>query len=460
MTVIILNNTYTERKFRYSYFLSKKTRQTLLCIQESPKGYIIQINNLNLLERHSNCQFVKLFYDLKEQVQELLVIGHFIKKFRVGVKNSQLCNFKSGPVEYDVWIIQIYVPKTSRYLLGTINFVDLASLETQEMFSILFEQTKMQRKSVYLRKFTTNKLIMNKQQTFINLHKFFEFTRELNNSLKRRLINKQLFQNKSKTNNKCDKMRVELILSLKDPFNIRIESEAQNKNYLEKTLIEQLEQDTNANVNSFKQIGKNYIQKKKNESMENQELLNHFKNLSSNYQTLIKDKQVITIKSQFQDSSQICLDFAFKANLKEFIHKMQLKIDKIGLYTIQFFLDYMSLDIGKDNPFVAFESINYANSSMFNLSIRVLGYQSESPIFYCQKQINLREILNLFIADGYFKYQTNYMNAKLSLSDLKQICEYIGFKIKSQNFLGLAINKNILTTIPYFRRNKISVRKY
>ncbi|CAD8064882.1 unnamed protein product [Paramecium primaurelia] len=497
MTMIILNNTYTERKFRYQlptflhrYFLSKKTRQTFIDYQrsisisgdspKSPKGNVIQINNLNLLERHNNCQFVKLFYDSKEQVsknycetylKEARVIGHFIKKFHVSVKNSQLCNLKNGPAEYgvvtvyshliiDVWIIQIYVPKTSRYLLGTINFLDLASLETQEMFTILFEQTKIQRKSVYLRKFTTNKLIMNKQQTFINLHKFFEFTRELNNSLNRRLILQQLLQNKSKTNNKQDKMRVELNvwtqlikllkLSLKDPFNIRIESEAQNKNYLEKSLIEQLEQDTNATVNSFKQIGKNYIQKKKNESMENQELLNHFKSLSSNYQALLKDKQVITIKSQFQDSSQICLDFGFKANLKEFIHKMQLKIDKIGLYTIQFFLDYMSLDIGRDNPFVAFESINYANSSMFNLSIRVLGFQSESPIFYCQKQINLREILNLFIADGYFKYQTNYMNAKLSLSDLKQICEYIGFKVKSQNFLGLANQQKYINNNPIF----------
>lgn len=68
------------------------------------------------------------------------MIGHYIKKLRVGVKNSQLFTFKTGNTEFsiitvyshliiDIWIIQIYVPKTSRYLLGTINFLDLSELE-------------------------------------------------------------------------------------------------------------------------------------------------------------------------------------------------------------------------------------------------------------------------------------------------------------------------------------------
>lgn len=63
--------------------------------------------------------------------------------------------------------------------------------------------------------------------------------------------------------------------------------------------------------------------------------------------------------------------------------------------------------------------------------------------------LNIREVLNLYIADGFFKYQTNFMNAKLTLSDLKQICEYIGFKIKTQNYLGLASQQEILQTKPH-----------
>lgn len=34
----------------------------------------------------------------------------------------------------------------------------------------------------------------------------------------------------------------------------------------------------------------------------------------------------------------------------------------------------MNVDMGRDNPFTPFESINYANSSMFNIAIRVLGF--------------------------------------------------------------------------------------
>lgn len=114
MTMIILNNTYSERKFLYQlptfihrHFLSAKSKQTFIDYKRSisvssdsprsPRGNIIQINNLNLLERHNNCQFVKLFYDSKEKVsknycetylKEARVIGHYIKKINVSMKNG------------------------------------------------------------------------------------------------------------------------------------------------------------------------------------------------------------------------------------------------------------------------------------------------------------------------------------------------------------------------------------
>lgn len=72
------------------------------------------------------------------------------------------------------------------------------------------------------------------------------------------------------------------------------------------------------------------------------------------------------------------------------------------------------------------------------MSLRIFCFHLNSPILYLNKILNIREILNLYIADGFFKYQTNYMNAKLSVTDLKSICEYVGFKIRTQNYLGLA----------------------
>lgn len=84
-----------------------------------------------------------------------------------------------------------------------------------------------------------------------------------------------------------------------------------------------------------------------------------------------------------------------------------------------------------DNIFLSFDSINYANSSSLNLVLKILCFHQHSPIIYITNVINIREILNLYIGEGFFKYQTNYMNAKLTLADLRSLCEYVGFKIKT-----------------------------
>lgn len=54
-----------------------------------------------------------------------------------------------------------------------------------------------------------------------------------------------------------------------------------------------------------------------------------------------------------------------------------------------------------------------------------------------QKQINLREIINLYIADGFYKFQNNYMNSQLNLSELHNLCNFIIYKIKTSNFANL-----------------------
>ncbi|KAM3147590.1 hypothetical protein pb186bvf_000397 [Paramecium bursaria] len=491
MTIIeavhkILQNTYSEKKFLYNMptflhnqYQSQNTRQTFINYRKSvsilsdnptvntPKGNTIQFNNLRLLERHSNCKFGALFDDVKDsyknycetELKETRVIGHFIKKLYLGDQKKQ---FEYAVITVychliiDVWIIQIYFPKTSRYLLGSINILDLASLDLQQVFELLNDfKLDSVKKSGFKRRPTMNIFIGYKQKTFLNLTKFFDFTREQSNTQNKKLINQRLFTKQESRESEIEyaiwkKIIEHMKLSIKEPYNIRVESENQNKSYIEKTLIEQIEQDTNANQRSFKIIGESVVQRKKNESVENQEMLSHFKTLSNMYQTFIKQHQIVMIKSQFNESSKLCINLNFIANLKEFIHQMQMRVEKIGLYSITFFLENLSEDEQIDNPFLSFDSINYANSSNYNLSIRIFAYSMDQPVFYCNKQVNLREILNLFIADGYFKYQTNYMNAKLSLADLKQICEYVGFKIKTQNFLGLANQQKYVNTHPIF----------
>lgn len=107
----------------------------------------------------------------------------------------------------------------------------------------------------------------------------------------------------------------------------------------------------------------------------------------------------------------------------------------------------------------------YRNSSLFKLShsdlvdyyfntMEYLPYESTSKFHFhlinysirCATiktfDINLREILNLSIAEGFSKLHTGYTNSKVTYNDLKEVCSFIIFKIKTQNFLDLALNEN------------------
>jgi hypothetical protein len=57
-------------------------------------------------------------------------------------------------------------------------------------------------------------------------------------------------------------------------------------------------------------------------------------------------------------------------------------------------------------------------------------------------EINLREIVNLYIAEGYFKSQLNYMNSKLNYGDLKQLCLFIAYKLKTLEFIDIVEMKS------------------
>ena len=87
------------------------------------------------------------------------------------------------------------------------------------------------------------------------------------------------------------------------------------------------------------------------------------------------------------------------------------------------------------NVLQPFEPISYSSCSNFSVQLR---YYSFNWLRGASISVNLREILNLYIADGYYKYQTSYMNSRMNISDIKNICLYIIYKIKTQNFLNLA----------------------
>ena len=51
--------------------------------------------------------------------------------------------------------------------------------------------------------------------------------------------------------------------------------------------------------------------------------------------------------------------------------------------------------------FFPFDAISYANTSNFNIELKYFSYNKFTEV---KEQINLRELLNLYIADGFYKY--------------------------------------------------------
>lgn len=51
--------------------------------------------------------------------------------------------------------------------------------------------------------------------------------------------------------------------------------------------------------------------------------------------------------------------------------------------------------------FFPFDNISYANTSNYNIEIKYYSYNKFTEV---KEFVNLRELLNLFIADGFYKY--------------------------------------------------------
>lgn len=87
--------------------------------------------------------------------------------------------------------------------------------------------------------------------------------------------------------------------------------------------------------------------------------------------------------------------------LKEILFQNYAKIDKNNDAYIE-----IELEISKENTknidvLKQFEPIPYAFTSNYNIIIR---YLSLNKIVLALEKINLRQLINLFIADGFYKY--------------------------------------------------------
>ncbi|EAR85538.2 kinase domain protein (macronuclear) [Tetrahymena thermophila SB210] len=92
--------------------------------------------------------------------------------------------------------------------------------------------------------------------------------------------------------------------------------------------------------------------------------------------------------------------------------------------------------------FNSFKSIPYTMTSNFSFTVQNVIINKRSIKKF---NVNVRELLNLFIAEGFYRFQTNYMSSKVSYSELKNLAYFLIHKIKNSNFLELMQNqeKNI-----------------
>lgn len=121
----------------------------------------------------------------------------------------------------------------------------------------------------------------------------------------------------------------------------------------------------------------------------------------------------------------------FEGNLSELIFTSVLQIDKSVDSLIE-----IHIENNHEKKFLdsASENITYLSSINNILYIKIFFFN----LVICQREkLNLREIINLNIADGLYKYQANYIDSKMNLADIQNICGYIIHKIKSSNLLTL-----------------------
>lgn len=85
--------------------------------------------------------------------------------------------------------------------------------------------------------------------------------------------------------------------------------------------------------------------------------------------------------------------------MMEFICLIQFKVERMGAAYVECFIECV-IRKNKDNIFKPMELIEYSNSSNFNIYFR---YYSLNNYNFKDIRLNLRELLNLFIADGFFK---------------------------------------------------------
>ena len=363
------------------------------------KPYILS-NNMNLAYFENKMKHTPY---LESKLYEPKIIIQFVKKFN----HLYFIVTIEYVYKFDYWNMMLYSSGTSRNFICKINMNDLMNLKLEFLDRIYPKFMK----SMVNAKFKDYKDFHDtyKKRCFLQIRKSGLKATNLEDFEKSKLSQSLIDKIKQLSGN-----YVKTLLSINKIYSLKFlspklfeESFADNQN--EHTL----------NYNELK-FWENFIKRF--------ELI-----INSNGEVFIKNDTFITI-------------------MKEYIFKSTTQMDKSTDTIVEIFIDsspngatirHLStnekFDKENRNPFIsAFDHITYLKSSYYIVVIKIY-YMN---FLICQEEkINLREIVNLYIADGFSKYQANYIDAKFNASELENFGDYIIFKIKNSGLVTLIHDK-------------------
>ncbi|CAK84509.1 unnamed protein product (macronuclear) [Paramecium tetraurelia] len=391
-------------------FLEHYIKNSRLIITHIKKSYLIHSISTGQLIKISNNKVTQLLND-QQQITDYVIIQIF------------------RHLLLDIWIVKIYIPKTTRQMLGLLRSEDFKENDGKDLM---------------------DSLIIYKKQTimsFKDLDSFSDIT-------PRQSVNLQK-QNHRWSQYKISQFHSPAVSSIQ--VQNQIGQSPTTSYYLNEFLC------LTKLVTDFTEY---HLDNGNKEQYIVKEKLIWVNIINNNFSLEQHPKQQNCFLSLLFDQKEI--------NLQELLFQRYIRIERVGESHIEFYMKYsqkadqlkgIALLKGKINQlnlhnnkfpgiiseaklneeqikflkrtciFFPFDAISYANTSNFNIELKYFSYNKFTEV---KEQINLRELLNLYIADGFYKYQTNYMNSKLNHSDIISICYYMIHKIKTQNFLNLS----------------------
>ncbi|CAD8199575.1 unnamed protein product [Paramecium pentaurelia] len=391
-------------------FLEQYIKNSRLIVTHIKKSYLIHSISTGQLIKISNNKVTQLLND-QQQITDYVLIQIY------------------RHLLLDIWIVKVYVPKTTRQMVGLLRSEDFKENDGKDLM---------------------DSIIIYKKQAILSFKDLDSFT----DITPRQSVMMQ------KSNHRLSQPRI-------SQFHSPAVSSIQAQNQMAQSqVIPYYLSDFFYITRLVTEFTEYHLENGNKEQYIIKEKLIWVNIINNNFSLEQHPKQQNCFLSLLFDQKEI--------NLQELLFQRYIRIERVGESHIEFYMKYsqktdqlkgIALLKGKINQlhlhnskfpsiiseaklneeqikflkrtciFFPFDAISYANTSNFNIELKYFSYNKFTEV---KEQINLRELLNLYIADGFYKYQTNYMNSKLNHSDIISICYYMIHKIKTQNFLNLS----------------------